>query len=734
MTMLVRSAKTTRGLWFSLAAFLTLPALAAQSGETLARSYRESPTPARRAALERYAAAHPRDTAGALAHLALGVTAFEQQDYAAALPHLRAAQARLPKLADYTAYFSAAARLEMQDPAVSRRDLEPIHSAPVASPFAVRARLLEARVLNAANAPAGAIAVLREHYSALPQPDAAMALAAAYEAAGNSAEAAATYQFVYTQYPLTGAAGRAEEALGALREKMGAAYPHLTPRQAVERASRFLDAREYSRARTEFRKLATELPPGVERDTARVRLGVTDYHSGKPSTAYRYLRALNLPICEADAERLYYMTESARQAGDDDEMMEFVRRLERHYPTSQWRFKALVTAANRYLIVNKPDRYLPLYEAAAKAFPNESYAPVCHWKVAFHSYLHRKSDARERLRGHLEKFPGHTTASAALYFLGRLAESRNDWGAARAYYDQIDAGFPHYYYAVLARDRLDTRRLKDAAPSAETVRYLAGLSLPARASEPSKPTRATALRIERTRMLRSAGLDNWAESEVRFGAKTEGQAPLLAVELARGAESSFERLRIMKRVSLDYLSVPFEEAGGKFWEYLFPLPYQNEMQRYAGQHKIEPFMVAALIRQESEFNPRAVSRAKAYGLTQVRPSTGRLIARKLGIRRFSSGMLFQPSTNLRMGTYYLRTQLDKWNGKWEHTLAAYNAGPNRVAEWITWHDFEEPAEFVETIPFTETREYVQAVLRNAALYRRIYDKPVASTKSGKPRS
>jgi len=102
------------------------------------------------------------------------------------------------------------------------------------------------------------------------------------------------------------------------------------------------------------------------------------------------------------------------------------------------------------------------------------------------------------------------------------------------------------------------------------------------------------------------------------------------------------------------------------------------------------------------------------------PSTGRELARKAGIRSFSTNMLFQPADESALGTRYLRSLLSQWDGKWEETLASYNAGKSRVLRWITWGDYREPAEFVETIPFTETREYVQSVFRNAAAYRRIY--------------
>ena len=135
---------------------------------------------------------------------------------------------------------------------------------------------------------------------------------------------------------------------------------------------------------------------------------------------------------------------------------------------------------------------------------------------------------------------------------------------------------------------------------------------------------------------------------------------------------------------------------------------------------LDPYLLAGLIRQESEFNPQAVSPAKAYGLTQIRPATGRQFARKAGVPKFTTRVLSQPAANLKIGCSILRSMLDQQGGKVEQTLAAYNAGPMRVVEWMTWNTYREPAEFVESIPFTETRDYVQAVLRNAEMYRRLY--------------
>jgi soluble lytic murein transglycosylase len=221
-------------------------------------------------------------------------------------------------------------------------------------------------------------------------------------------------------------------------------------------------------------------------------------------------------------------------------------------------------------------------------------------------------------------------------------------------------------------------------------------------------------------VLRTAGLDDLAEAELRFGARTDGQPTLLAMEIASTADAPYQGLRAMKAFSSDYLNLPLEQASEKYWKFLFPLPYETALNSSARAQSLDPYLVAGLIRQESEFNPQAVSRANAYGLTQVQPATGREYARRAGVEGFTSRRLFDPATNLKIGTTVLKSMLDRRDGSVEQTLASYNAGPNRVNQWLMARTYREPAEFVESIPFTETREYVQAVMRNADIYRRLY--------------
>ena len=698
------------GLWGAVA-------VAPADLASLVRAYRDSPTPARRAAVQSYAAAHSKDTSGALAQLALGVVAYEHKDYPAAIAALRKVQ-KLSQIADYTAWYLAASRVELNDAAGIANDLAPTHTTPLLSPLSAQAWLLEARALETTQ-PAEGARILRELYADLPQPEGDLTLADCYRAANNLVPAAESYQRVYYQYPTSDAATRAGAALLALKDAMGDGYPPPPARLMLRRPDRLLELREYALARSEYRSLVDRVA-GLERDQARVRIGEADFLKGSAKVACSYLRGLDLAQSEADAERLYDLGECARRQGDDGEMMSSLDRLDRQYPKSPWRLKSLVSAANRFLVVNRPDDYLPLYRAAYQDFPADPAAALCHWKVTFHAYMRGDADAGGLLREHLRNYPAHATAGAALYFLGRRAEQESDFAAARTCYQRFPQAFENHYYAILARARLRSPQIAGAAPSAETARFLAAVTFPQPRPVPAQTASATTARIERSRLLRTAGLADLADSELRFGARTDGQPPLLAMEMAGAAAAPHQAMRIMKSLAPEYLNLALDQAPRRFWELLFPLPYRADVVRAASEKNLDPYLLAGLIRQESEFDPQARSRANAFGLTQVRPATGRLFARQVGIKRFSSRLLFQPAANLKIGVSIFSAMLDKNGGNLEQTLAAYNAGPNRAAEWRAWNTYREPAEFVESIPFTETRDYVQAVLRNADIYRRLY--------------
>jgi soluble lytic murein transglycosylase len=678
------------------------------------------------AAIAAVCAAAPGDP---LLDLKNGYAAYEAKRYPSAIAALQPLVKRIPKLADYAAWFLAEAQYEAKDFPAAARTLEVVWTNSPPSPLAPRAVLLAAKAFGENGQTKDAVDILRKNYAMLSQPAGDLAMANAFSAAGDSVSAAIYAQRVYYGYPASPEAAAAETEIAKLRVKLGDDYPPAMPNVMLSRAFKLLDSGSALRARKELETLVPQLG-GTERDLARVRIGVADYQAKETLRAQKYLESLELSSPEPDAERFYTLLQCARRMKNEEEVKAALDQLARLYPHSKWRLEALVAAANSHLLENELDVYEPIYRACYESFPGDPSAAICHWKVVWGHYLRRRPDSADLLRAHLRMFPSSENAPGSLYFLGRLSEGSNDAAAARAYYEEITREYPNYYYTVLARERLEA--IGQGAASPMVQQFLRGVAFPKRARTLDfVPNATTKARIERARMLVSAGLDDWAETELRYGAQNEDQPHVLAIELASISNRRAgpdQAIRNIKHYAAGYLLLPLDSAPTDFWKLAFPIPYRADLEKYSKQNGLDPFLMAALIRQESEFNPKVISPANARGLTQIMPATGRELSRRLKVQPYSTARLFQPTVNLQLGTFYLKSMVDHLDGKWEVALAAYNAGLTRAHAWMSWGDFREPAEFIETVPFTETRNYIQTVLRNADVYRRLYgarQQPVA---------
>lgn len=702
------------------ATMLSVCLSAAESLEGIADRYRKTPNARTRAAVLRYAELHRTSTNGALALLLLGATEDDQRQFGDALTHLSSAAKRLPELADYIAYLSAVAQSGLQQFNDTEATLQPVWQFTPASPLVTKSVLLQAESYLQGGNPAGAITLVQQHMADLPASQAELLLARAYEAQNNADAAAEHYQKIYVEYPLSKEASDAQAALTR--------YPAMPPEALYARGLKLLSAGDYTRAGKELTALLPRLS-GERFDLARVRIGAAAYMDRENESAYKYLTSFQATAPAAEAERLYYLLECQRRLNRIDEMNATLAQLGQGFPQSHWRLEALISVGSYYAAHDQPDAAQPFYRTCFDAFASDPQSAVCHWKITWSIYLHDPAQAESMLREHLTRYAASDQVTPALYYLGRIAESKSDWAAARAYYDALNNGYPNYYYAVLARERLETPSIADAQASPEAARFLTTVAIASRrAPESFDPTALTQQRIERAHLLDTAGLDDLAVAELRFGAKMDGQPQIMAIELAELAsqrDAPDQAIRYIKHYAPGYLSLSLDEAPEKFWQLAFPLPYRRALEQYCRTEMLDPYLMAALIRQESEFNPKAISPANARGLAQVMPSTGRQLSRQLGIRRFRTAMLFTPDMNLKLGTYYLKQLSDDLQGKWEAALASYNAGKTHVVTWLAAANYREPAEFVESIPFNETRAYVESVLRNAEVYREIYGRKLA---------
>jgi soluble lytic murein transglycosylase len=687
--------------------------------QQLSQKYLETGAPQDREPLAAYAGQASGDEQD-YARLALGVGDYFAKNYELAAEQLKLASEDPRKLGDYARYYRARSLVEADNHAGAAwvlADFQTRYAGGRLAPAAVRVR---AESLIRAEHPDKAREVLDQAKKILSEPVRLYLLGRVDELEGRLKEAVETYRRVYYYYPLSPQASDAEERLSALRQLMGAGYGDAPASWRLARADALFDGRQYALAGSEYQLAVTGLS-GKDLDRARVGIGASDYERLRTTNADTWLRGLEVADPESDAKRLYYLVQCARRKNQTSEFERRLAEFDRKHPKSQWYEEALFALGNHYLLENDTRQYGKYYELAARTFPKGEHASKAHWKVCWRAYLERDPRARPLFEEHLTLYPNSEQAASAAYWLGRLAEKEGDQALARDLYAGIDRSFPHYYSSLLARQRLAEIGQPEGQTHPLAAKFLRAVSSARTLSDKSSDeTRAL---LHRGKVLFELGLGEDAEKELLTGDYRAGDAHYVGLELyrqtvARGV--NYRGLRYMKRYGFGYLRMPLESMPLEFWESLFPMPWGDELQASAAPHQLDPYLVAGLIRQESEFNPAAHSHAGAMGLMQIMPATGRGLAQRLGIQSFATPHLYQPELSLRLGTLHLKQVFDRYQNELEISLAAYNAGEHRAAKWIEWGDFDEPGKFVETIPFTETRGYVQSVLRNADIYRRLY--------------
>lgn len=671
------------------------------------------------AGVEAYAVKHQAEDAGALAWLVIGYARLQDSQYEQAVQPLKNAQAHAGELGDYVDYFLGSAQFSSGDARGAAATLEGFEKRYPDSLLASDEVMLQARALLAAGQAREAVRLLEAHRTPA-RAEVEVALGRAYAAAGQNDAAAEAWRRAFYTLPLDPAAGESGILLNALSERMK--LPPPTQAERKQRADLLMQGKRYREAAEEYRFLLSE-PHLVDEAGVRLGLGGALFRIKKYREARDILEKIPESSDERNAERLYYLAEMARGRGDQ-RFPDLLQALRNSGPHSPWLAQLLLSTANSHLLLRNFDTAARFFTELYTRFPDAGNASYAHWKAAWlRLRLGDTAQARRLFEEQIKLYPASPEVPNALYWRGRLAEEEPDLDRARAYYQKLSDRFRFYYYAELARERLRVIKIDGNAPAVPLLNTIPPLQRPVRFDRWAAPQ--DNLRVQKSFLLQNGALFDLAIDELQAAFSQDGSL-WAAGEIVRIYQSTgryYRALQMLKRGIPGYFSLEIADLPRPFWEALFPRLYWPDIQKFSAENQLDPFIVAGVIRQESEFHAGAVSRARALGLMQILPATGRKLAREIKLRHFSSRMLFDPTVNVQMGTRYFRGLLDSQEDTPEYALAAYNAGPDRVVEWRSNGQYRDVTEFVESIPFTETREYVQAVLRNAAVYRRLYGTP-----------
>jgi len=704
--------------------------IASTTLKPMAQQLLQNRTPTAYAGVEAFARKHSAEDAGSLAWIAVGYAHFLDHDYAKAIEPLNRAKPHAGEIGDYVAYYVAASYLQSGRMAEGMASLGTFDKNFPGSLLIRDVHVLYANALISDNRAKEAVALLENDREPI-RADLELALGRAYAAAGDPAKAVAVLRHLYYTLPLSFEAGVADGELQKLAATPGISPPSFGDRK--NRADMLAHAKRYPEAVDAYRGLLNEATP-TDRPSIQLSLADALRHSGQEREAKRLLDSVSVTTPEVAAQRLYDIGEMQRGANDDDAYLKTVADIRAAAPTSPWLDQALLNAANIYLLRKDYDKTIDSFRELEQRFPGSPRAPYSHWKVAWLSLRQgRTAEAKQGFDQQIVLYPESSEVPAALYWRARLAEEDGDVAMASAYYQKISERFRNYYYGPLARERMSklsagspgnggSSGSQSDPPHYAILDHLSPISSLPAISDATVPD--DNLRIEKARLLENGGLLDFSLRELKAAAE-ETKGDWLPAETARMYEDAGRydlAVETLKRAIPNYFALDLPSLPRACWEGLFPRPYWNDLKRFASANALDPYMVASLIRQESEFNPNAVSNKNALGLMQLLPKVGKGVAKQQKLKHFSAPQLFTPAVNLQLGTKYFRAMVDEFGG-FEYALAAYNAGDDRVHDWQSQGKYRDVQEFVESIPFTQTREYVQAIMRNANVYRQLYGTP-----------
>ena len=515
------------------------------------------------------------------------------------------------------------------------------------------------------------------------------------ESLGDLKPAIAGFRTVYLQHPAATQAAKALEHLKALDKKGHKEATSFTAEEQFRRGQLLLVNNQPGAAAWAFAgiprmNLTDELLARIELRSGQAAIKQRHYSLAEP-----FLKRAASAASPAvrDEARLMLARVEEKLGGTDKALARLMSLASEKGTLAD---DALLEAA----LINKNNHHFAdatqILQRLIREFPPSELTARAGWELAWGQYLSGNLPAAEESMRRL--FKENQLQERSLYWLARIQERQNKTADAERTYKQLIQEYPFSFYSAWYRSRTS------AAPGWPAV--------PAGLPEPALPEGT-----QRVQALASLGMLEEARTELAdFKIKTVDKeaAPGLArlQHLAGDLHGSIVTFHQNRPQAID-------RSNLAFWVIGYPRPFAELFSRYSGTNGLSDALVLSLAKAESSFRADVKSHAGAIGLMQLMPATARMTAGYKG-KNYNSLWLVEPEYNIRLGTKHLRELLDQYHQDTAYTLAAYNAGAGAVNRWRKAFGDLPRDEFIENIPYQETREYVKKIIAYSAVYRSLY--------------
>ena len=679
--------------------------------------------------------ASPQSPKSEAADLIIGLALLSAGRAAKAQSFLRLAIQSRPDLADLLLLSLSEAQMESGETEAAEKNLQAFAALFPSSPYLEQALFqqaeIEEKMKNYDQAQKIALNLL-ENFRQSPDQDRYLFLHARVARANGDLPAAVhSLREIWTQEPLSPLLPEVEDLLSHLPSVPWPPSPEERSRQAL---LLYLSG-ELDPAEKIFTQLVTELEPGGNPRllaSSLFRLGMIKFKKRQYPDARDRLQKLlqldNLPP-ELTEETLLYLGRSRARNREPEEAEKTYRTLLEKYPGGKVTDEALYLLGRLQEDQGSGNEALKTYREILERFPQSQFAAEINWRIGWNSYLQ------------------NNFAEAAKYF-SRIPETGMDlisdlkprfWKArALNQSGQADQGnlilkelseqFPLTYYGFLsalilrAEGSITLAQIRKYPPAKIPSPDFSGP--PADSPGPDQPPPEAAFHLQRASELIELGLYPEANQELRFLAgRLSSLSPAAFLPVGRDLVRIGNLPWLLSLCESYFLGELKGKPGSQnriIWELAYPRGFRQLSDFYARQYGLDPNLILAVIREESRFAPQALSPAGAVGLMQIMPKTGQDIARGIGKPGFSPAALNDPEISMEFGYYYLQKLSEQFQGNLAYTIGAYNAGPNKLREWLAAKPGLDLFEFIEDIPYPETNGYIKKVLQNYLRYSYLY--------------
>jgi soluble lytic murein transglycosylase len=618
-----------------------------------------------------------------------------------ALPLLKEAETKLPLVADYATLFQAEALLKLKKYPEAAIKAASISKAYPASLLIRRSEKLYAEIAYESGDYAAALKAyqgfVEKYPSGSDSVEALFQTARCREQMGDGNGSALIYRTIWLNNPASAQSTKSQERLKQLGTN-GIKVAVYTPEELLRRAATLAALNEYSSSMQTLLSISTEGQTAAFTARIDVRSGMNQYRLKNWKQAEKnLLRAVDSPLPGIRSEARFWLAKTVERQDQNDRAFALYMELVSEGKKQEFADDALMEAAGLRRSQGKYSEAARLYEQVAKSFPESKFISRANWEIGWCRYLAGEYRvAAESFKGLLKD---ELQREKSLYWLARALENTSD-GDADSYYRLLADEYPAGFYATWYRTQKGIKDLREPMNQSNGLNNLPLLA-----------------GFEKPRLLAALGMADESRSEMVAARKKTGDKKSLFPGLAR-VYLELQEYNSAIALFLQNRPVKWDKASLPLWSAGYPMVYSELVSRDTTANGLSEGLIYGLIRAESGFSPAIKSPAGAIGLMQLMPSTAKATAREKGT--FNPQQLTVPEYNIKLGTRHFRDLMKDYNGDVIYSIAAYNAGSTAVDRWRKNTKGLKMDEFIESIPYQETRDYVKKVYASAATYRQLY--------------